>query len=104
MWAAALPEAGLRLCGPKDSDPPDLFAPVSLSLLLASLPPSDMLMAHIIFPFHQPKKKIPPGFSDSSLSLDEVPAIYIFVDEKGDINRARAECRRAGCLGLLTGS
>lgn len=62
----------------------------------ASIPPSHMLMAHIIFSFHQPKKKkkISLGFSsDFSLSLDEVPAIYIFVcgREGGKrINKAQA--------------
>lgn len=75
-----------------------------------------MLMAPIIFPFHQPKKKKQPRLAsplDFSLSLDEVPAIYIFVCQEGGgkhINKAPANpttllgcegtpsAQRQGCL------
>lgn len=66
-------------------DPLDLLLQVSFAFFppFASILPSHMLVAHIIFPFHQPKKKNSLGFSsDFSLLLDEVPAIYIFVCRK----------------------
>ena len=88
-WSAmsfgCLLEAGLLLCHLlgrlyKGQPPWSIFVSFSLFPTLCFHPSHHMLMAHIIFPFHHPKNKISLDFSsDFSLSLDEVPAIYIFV-------------------------
>lgn len=70
------------------NDPLDLVLQVSFAffLLFASLPHQTY---HIPFSSAKKKKKKPSlGFpSDFSLSLDEVPAIYIFVCSEGGGNR-----------------
>ena len=76
-WPPSLSSLGTSLQGTTPLKYFCVFLLVSHSLLPS---PHHMLMAHIIFPFHHPKNKISLDFSsDFSLSLDEVPAIYIFV-------------------------
>ena len=76
-WPPSLSSLGTSLQGTTPLKYFGVFLLVSHSLLPS---PHHMLMAHIIFPFHHPKNKISLDFSsDFSLSLDEVPAIYIFV-------------------------
>lgn len=65
----------------------DLFLQVSFAFFLpfASLPPSDLLMAHIIFPFHQPKKKshlASPLISACHL-MRSLLFIFLFVRREG---------------------
>lgn len=92
-------ESGLLLVWswtPLQDAPRDLFLQAfCLSPTLCFPSSSDMMITHSIFSFHQERKKKPSslGFFDFSLSLDEVPAIYIFVCQEGggkQINKALA--------------
>lgn len=102
-WAVGLLEADSLSVGSKNvftnDDPLDLFLQVSFAFFLLFAFPSPI--RHVNGSYHFPfssakgkKKKISLGFpSDFSLSLDEVPAIYIFVCSEGGgkhINKAQA--------------
>lgn len=66
-------------------------------------PPQQTCQWFLSSPLFTRGKQTPLGVSDFSLSLDEVPAIYIFVwsEEGKHISRAQATSRPAGCRGSL---